>query len=71
MTSEGHGEARWFTPGAFAAPMVRDSRRGALLTMRAALVAVLAVLPVVADMFDRHHVFVLRISWPLSVTSMI
>ena len=41
--------------------MVRDARRGALLTTRAALaaVAVLAVLPVVADMLDRHHVLVL------------
>ena len=41
--------------------MVRDARRGALLTMRAVLaaVAVLAVFPVVADMLDRHHVFVL------------
>ena len=41
--------------------MVRDARRGALLTMTAALaaVAVLAVLPVVADMLDRHHVLVL------------
>jgi hypothetical protein len=34
--------------------MVRDARRGALLPMTAALaaVAVLAVLPVVADMLD-------------------
>ena len=41
--------------------MVRDARRGALLTRTAALaaVAVLAVLPVVADMLDRHHVLVL------------
>src|SRR6266850_5101689 len=40
--------------------MVRDARRGALLPMTAALaaVAVLAVLPVVADMLDRHHVLI-------------
>jgi hypothetical protein len=38
--------------------MVRDARRGALLTMRAVLAAV-AVLAVVADMLERHHVLVL------------